>query len=461
MCQSLKDGGVRCASHTAPQYLKAKLDFLAGDKTDPVAIKSLREAAFRHASSESGPDEIDLDAVSLFLSTTPPEIELAFMLMTARQEGVKARQVAVETARNIAHIRKMAVYVPNQIAPDLDEDPDDNYDENFNAAEWLSRHDPSLTLAELWTPLLRETNEENRHRARDILANLTIEDFAAYRTVEDSKKDIVDSIAAGLNTNSDELDPAIMDKLDKNKLGYELSKEKRDMIKKIINRGDQGDTQASWWFANMKEGGLAALNLESENLKVSFSRQNRFEPLACAYIQSKSPENVQVLQLSRKVSKLEMRFNTEDGSIYFGGTEKDHTKSADIAIVETDPNSDKVHVLVVAHKYAKLASGGGAQDNQKNDAIQFFEGACLALEKEENKDIPALRALASEKLGREVKPEDFSWTPALSLDGEYFVKAEEELRAVNQKATRANFFIGNTEELVARLNETPFLGSKF
>jgi hypothetical protein len=87
--------------------------------------------------------------------------------------------------------------------------------------------------------------------------------------------------------------------------------------------------------------------------------------------------------------------------------------------------------------------------NQRADAAKFLAYANAALDQGE--PLVELRELVAKVTGREISQENFSWEPALALDGEFFANAPEKIRAEESYPQLSNcaFFIGSVDEFVA------------
>jgi hypothetical protein len=163
------------------------------------------------------------------------------------------------------------------------------------------------------------------------------------------------------------------------------------------------------------------------------TKQNGYEKIATLWAEEKS--GVPTYRLAHSASYLEIRFR-EDGTPLIGGKTRDSaSKSADmLSLVST---GDKLHAVVVTHKFARVR--GAHQDNQRKDAEEFLKFALRAGK------IPQLEELAFSLAGEH---KNFSWEPAIVVDGEYFEKHIEDMRKDNP-----GVFIGTTDEYTEYLRE--------
>lgn len=108
MCQSITEGGARCAAHTRPAYRSA---LAAADPADPSSWVAVVEAAEAHASTKSGLAEVRADAAGLGglggeLLTGAAERGEA--LHTRRGEVASEVEAGVTAARQVRRVNAAA-----------------------------------------------------------------------------------------------------------------------------------------------------------------------------------------------------------------------------------------------------------------------------------------------------------------------------------------------------------------
>lgn len=175
-------------------------------------------------------------------------------------------------------------------------------------------------------------------------------------------------------------------------------------------------------------------------LQKNATKRGLTERIAAALIEHRTPENVRVVRLGASTTSLRLRFNSE-GDHRVGGNSAGFSKDADLLVV-IDRGAKGASALLVSHKFARV--GGGHQDNQKRDAIEFGRNAALSAGR--GTDIPELRRVVSGVLDRPIDEEQLSWRPALVLDGAFFRAAHGSIRG--ELELGAEFAVGTTDELI-------------
>lgn len=104
MCQSIADGGQRCAYHTRSDYsiLRNRLSF-DNQTLSPVEWSNLKVFATLHATTKQGSKEIRQEIKELTSGeySYPMQGELVRLLQKALHEGLREREIVQETKRQI------------------------------------------------------------------------------------------------------------------------------------------------------------------------------------------------------------------------------------------------------------------------------------------------------------------------------------------------------------------------
>jgi hypothetical protein len=450
MCQSQAKGGLRCAGSTKPRFDNILKEILNDPSPKSFQITELQLAASAYASTPSGSSMVKTVADTLW-AEEPVKVDIAMALEIAAQVGRKNREIAKDVARITKNKRieegltedeegNVACFpaeTPQTIADDIVRVP------KFNAEEWLALHNYEKGMSDLWKVLVYETNDEGRHEARKMLQTVKEEDIATYLITknESERVAIIQEISDKLDLDSREVAKLVHNAMRRH-LRTRMGKDKVDLVEKMQVKAIENGVQVAWVFqkATMSETDTWAMILAKKA-----SRRSRYESVATAFIRAKT--GLTAFQMTNpKINVEAIRFTKNGGVKVSNGKEEGHSKSVDIAVIQED--GQKVKVILASHKFAN--DRGGAQDNQWADAKAYLNNSLAAQRK--GADIPELRAAASEILGRGIAEADFSWEPALILDGTYFqnapamIKADRSHPLLSQSAA----FVGDVDAFVAR-----------
>lgn len=109
MCQSIADGGQRCATHTRPNYtiLRNRLS-LPNQTLTPDEWSNLKVFATLHATTKQGSKEIlhEIQELTSDNYTIPAPEGLVPLLQEALKNGLREREIIQETKRQIRIARK-------------------------------------------------------------------------------------------------------------------------------------------------------------------------------------------------------------------------------------------------------------------------------------------------------------------------------------------------------------------
>ena len=444
MCQSKSQGGLRCAASTKPRFDALYQSALSSGALTPDKLLELQEATSLYAATPSG--AITVSKLSEPLWTTNPE--LAAALEIAVKIGAKNRDIASDVAR-IVRIEREKLGLPPE-----DEKPSTclpietavpvvaSASPKFDADAWLASHPHDGKMSNLWSVLIQEANRDGRHEARDLLRSITEEDLATYIIAEEAfdRELIAEDIADRTGMKVEDV-MSHLQKASKRQSNARFTTEKLDMLSKMQKIVEEDFLEPAWVLQKVsrEDSDWAAVTL-----KKNATKRNRFESVAAAFVRSRT--GLPTLQLSQAATSLSVRFSSEGEITLSQGKSEGHSKSSDLAVVIED--GSKVRVILAGHKFGRVRGGG--QDNQWNDAATYLNNALVANEK--HADIPELRALVSKSVGREIAPEDFSWEPALILDGDYFSKAPTKMRMDDKRpllnSTQA--YIGDIDTFVEK-----------
>lgn len=269
--------------------------------------------------------------------------------------------------------------------------------------QWLRSQDPQSKAADLWDRWTQELWKEGRKQFMAELGKLTPEMITAWAIDNEQVSDeAIAELCRELGCERSDLE----DELERREVS--VSVEQRRTLNKIANYAYDKALDVLQLIERAKTCEEVASALQKNPTK-----QNPYEPLAATFISERSGRKT--VQLASKEAHLQIRFQ-RDGSVAIDGKAGEaDSKSADLLTLVEQPDG-QVRAILSAHKFARVT--GGHQDNQRRDAIDFLN--CALEAKEQHPDIPKLRALAAGLLGREVSAEQFSWEPALILDGKYF-----------------------------------------
>lgn len=299
-----------------------------------------------------------------------------------------------------------------------------------DAKAFINAH-PNEPMAALWAPLLRDKWQEGLYEVQELLESISITDIGIWALLGGGPE--LDSIAAGISKKYKLNPPIVSDDLLRI-LSKQLPTTRREILEKIGNFADDRGLDMLDFLSEVK----ASSNLASQVQK-NATKKGLYEPAAAAFIELRS--RFSVLVLAHAENKLSVRFS-DSGKVGINREAKDpYSKDADLLAILWDGN--KCHTYLISHKYARV--GGGHQKNQRSDATKFLAYANEALNNDEK--LPELRELVEKFTGREILEDNFSWEPALVLDGEYFANAPSVVQSEESypKLRNTKLFIGDVD----------------
>lgn len=453
MCQSQALGGLRCAGSTKPRFEHALKEILKCSTPNNALIAELQLAASAYASTPSGSTMVATVADTLW-ATEPVKQDIAMALEMAAQVGKKNREIAKDVAR-ITKAYNKTKGIAEEKEGNITCLPEETLNslktkivqpQKFSAVDWLENHNHEGRMNDLWGTLKKETDIEGRHEARTMLRTIKEEDLATYLIAkdEDGLDEIIVELSNKLDMSVEKITTLVNGALRRH-LRTRMGKDKVDFIKKMQNKAVEGGVQSAWAFqmATMSEIETWAIFLAKDS-----TRRSRYESVATAFIRSRT--GLTTIQMSSPtINVAAIRFTKNGGIKVSNGKEEGHCKSADIAVIQDD--GQKVKVVLAGHKFAQ--TGGGAQDNQWADAKTYLNNSLAAQHR--GTDIPGLRTAVSALLGRQVAREDFSWEPALILDGAYYKNAPTIIKSDKTRPllNKTTAFVGNTDDFVTRFGK--------
>lgn len=304
-----------------------------------------------------------------------------------------------------------------------------------DAEKFISTH-PNEPMAAIWSPLLRDKWQEGLFEVQELIESISITDVGIWGLLSGGEG--VDSISAEITKKfrvGNEVSSADIAKI----LGRLLPKERLEILEKIASMSDDRGLEMLDFLSEVK----ASANLASQ-IQKNATKKGLYEPAAAAFIRLRSTNDV--LVLAHAENKLSIRFSST-GQVGINKTASDsYSKDADL--VAFSFNKTRCHAYLISHKYARV--GGGHQMNQRADAAKFLAYANEALSNDEK--LSELRDLIAKNQGLDIPLENFSWEPALILDGEFFANSASKIRAEESypQLRNATFFIGNVDEFVAK-----------
>lgn len=449
MCQSKSQGGLRCAGLTKPNFDLLFQEALKNETLTNEQLLALQDATALYAATPNGAPFVAKLAEPLW-GNNP---ELASTLEVAVKIGVKNREIALDVARlTRIQLEKAGLVAlieeetencqsPAPITEQVKSTPSPKFD----ADAWLATHPLTGKMSDLWNVLIREANGDGRHETRDLLKSITEADLATYIVAEEAydRESFAEAIAERTGLPAEDI-LSYLQKASKRQSSAHFTSDKIDLLAKMQRIAEEDDVEPAWVLqkATKEDVEWAAVHL-----KKSATKRSRFESVAAAFVRSRTQRPT--LQLSQAGNSLSLRFSSTGEIAISTSKNEGHSKSADLAIIIEE--AGKVKVILAGHKFARVSGGG--QDNQWNDAATYLNNGLIASNK--HKDIPELRTLASKALGRELSPEEFSWEPALILDGEYFSKAPKKMREDLKRPLLAssNAFIGDIDTFVSQYQD--------
>ena len=412
MCQSRTQGGLRCASNTKPAFDSLLQEALNAESLSNDQLLALQEATALYASTPSGASLVSKLAEPLW-AISPV---LASSLEIAIKIGTKNREIALDVAR----LTRLQLEKSGLVA--LIEEETENCQkptlvknqskpapsQKFDADVWLTTHPIAGKMSDLWHVLIREADSDGRHETRDLLRSITEADLATYIVAQEvyDRENFTEVIAKRTGLPTEDVSNYLQ-KASKRQSGAHFNSDKIDLLAKMQRFAEENDVESAWV---LQQATRENVEWAAISLKKSATKRSRFESVAAAFVRSRTDRPT--LQLSQAGNSLSLRFSSTGEIAISTSKNEGHSKSADLAIIIE--SEGKVKVVLAGHKFARVS--GGAQDNQWNDAATYLNNGLIASNK--HKDIPELRTLVSKALGRELSPEDFSWEPALILDGE-------------------------------------------
>jgi hypothetical protein len=290
-------------------------------------------------------------------------------------------------------------------------------------------------MSAIWAPLLRDKWQEGLFEVQELIDSISIVDLGIWALLAGGSE--LDAICKGI-TKKYNLEPALVSGDLTRILGLRISKDRKEIIEKIASMSDDRGLEILDFLSEVK----ASTNLASQVQK-NATKKGLYEPAAAAFIRARS--TFDVLVLAHAENKLSIRFSSSGQVGIKKKAGESFSKDADLAAFSF--KNDKCHAYLISHKYARV--GGGHQMNQRADAAKFLAYANVALDQFE--PLGELRELVAKVTGREISQENFSWEPALALDGEFFANAPEKIRAEESypQLSNSTFFIGSVDEFVA------------
>lgn len=290
-------------------------------------------------------------------------------------------------------------------------------------------------MSALWSPLLRDKWQEGLFEIQELLEAITITDVGIWGLLGGGPE--LGAIADGI-TRKYKLNPPIVPDDLLRILGKQLSTSRKDILEKIGNFSDDRGLDMLDFLSEVK----ASSNLATQVQK-NATKKGLYEPAAAAFIELRS--RFSVLVLAHAETKLSIRFS-DSGKVGINREAKDpYSKDADLLAFLW--NGQNCHAFLISHKYARV--GGGHQKNQRSDATKFLAYANEALNNGEQ--IPELRALVERFTGKLISEANFTWEPALVLDGEYFANAPSVVQSEESypKLRNTKLFIGDVDAFVS------------
>lgn len=294
---------------------------------------------------------------------------------------------------------------------------------------------PGEPMSVIWSPLLRDKWQEGLFEVQELIDSISIMDIGIWTLLSGGPE--LDSICAGI-TKKFKLEPALVADDLTRIVGMRLPKDRKVILEKIASMSDDRGLEMLDFLSEVK----ASTNLASQVQK-NATKKGLYEPAAAAFIRARS--NFDVLVLAHATNKLSVRFSST-GQVGIRKKASDsYSKDADL--VAFSFKKSNCHAYLISHKYARV--GGGHQMNQRADAAKFLAYANEALLKGE--PLEELRHLVAEATGRDISTQDFSWQPALILDGEFFANAPTKIRAEESypQLRNSTFFIGAVDDFVS------------
>lgn len=286
-------------------------------------------------------------------------------------------------------------------------------------------------MAALWAPLLRDKWQEGLFEVQELLESITITDVGVWALLGGGPE--LAAIAEDI-TRKYKLNPPIAPDDLLRILNKQLPSNRKEILEKIGNFSDDRGLDMLDFLSEVK----ASTNLASQVQK-NATKKGLYEPAAAAFIELRS--RFSVLVLAHAETKLSVRFS-DSGQVGINREAKDpYSKDADLLAFLW--NGEKCHAYLISHKYARV--GGGHQKNQRSDATKFLAYANEALNNGEK--IPELRELVEKFAGKSITESNFTWEPALVLDGEYFANAPAVVQSEESypKLRNTKLFIGDVD----------------
>lgn len=302
-----------------------------------------------------------------------------------------------------------------------------------DAVRFIEAH-PNKRMSELWSELLRDSWQDGLFEVQSLLESVSIGDVSLWALQSGSLH--LEAFAASLTRElklPDAIEPTKLSKL----LSRQLDAEKIEILEKIASIADDRGLDFLDFLSEVR----ASANLASQVQK-NATKKGLYEPAAAAFIKLRS--SFDVLVLAHAENRLSIRFSNS-GRVGLNSKAADpYSKDADLVAFTFD--QFKCHAFLISHKYARV--GGGHQMNQRSDAAKFLAYANEALI--QNEALHDLRKLIEESTSKSIRESEFSWEPALILDGEFFHSAPSIIRAEESypKLRSSQFFIGNVDDFV-------------
>ncbi len=307
-------------------------------------------------------------------------------------------------------------------------------------AKKIIEGNPDKPMSAIWSRLLKDSWQEGLFEVQNLIESVSVVDLSLWVLQSDVPEL---QVAADLISRRFQVSEEVQSQDLAKIFSKTVNKEKKEILEKIFNIADDRGLDLLDFLSEVK----SSTNLASQVQK-NATKKGLYEPAAAAFIQVRSIFDV--LVLAHAENKLSIRFSGM-GKVGINRQAADpYSKDADI--VAFSFKGSLCSAYLISHKYARV--GGGHQMNQRADAAKFLAYANEALLRDEPLD--PLRELIQTATGRTIAREDFSWQPALILDGEFFANAPAVIRAEESYPALSNttLFIGSVDDFVGMASVT-------
>lgn len=296
-------------------------------------------------------------------------------------------------------------------------------------AKMIDRLPRSLGLNESWGTLLIDLWQSNQRDALEILAVVTESHYVAWSLSSSSvENDDLWCLLAECFGQDSTAGLAAKKVMRKN---LSIPASILEVLEKIQSiASDRGLNSLEILSEARVSSNLAAF------LQKNATKTGPYEPLAVAFINARTGEEVAAFRLADAKTKLSIRFDSSGRAMINHRSSPSLSKDADIAIVRVVGKAARI--WLVTHKFARVA--GGHQDNQLADASTYLDFAAKQTQR-----IPELVGVLSPHIPELAHCDEISIVPAALLDGEYFQSRMPSLKA---EFDERKVFIGTSDDFV-------------